>query len=139
MKGKNEGEKWRGNISTLMKGCDNIFNNLTDLGYQRSTKEAIGFYIAYLFLIIIIGLLLVFGLSAIVQNNTYNFGLVIGNIVAIVISLGVSLLILKEKRLLGNFGFVLLALLSGLLAIFLGGLGGLIPAAYLTTKPSNVK
>jgi hypothetical protein len=122
-----------------MKGCDNIFNNLTDFGYQRSTKEAIGFYIAYLFLIIIIGLLLGFGLGAIVQNNTYNFGLAIGNIVAIVVSLGVSFLILKEKRLLGNFGFVLLALLSGLLAIFLGGLGGLIPAAYLTTKPSNAK
>jgi len=123
----------------LMKGCDNIFNNLTDFGYQRSTKEAIGFYIAYLFLIIIFGVFLAFGLSAIVQNNTYNFGLIIGNVVAIVFSLGVSFLILKEKNLLGNFGFILLALLSGLLAIFLGGFGGLIPAAYLTTKPAKAK
>ncbi|RPJ75173.1 MAG: hypothetical protein EHM20_09395 [Alphaproteobacteria bacterium] len=74
-----------------------------------------------------------------VQNNTYNFGLIIGNVVAIVFSLGVSFLILKEKNLLGNFGFILLALLSGLLAIFLGGFGGLIPAAYLTTKPAKAK
>ena len=122
-----------------MTGCDNIFNNLTDFGYQRSTKEAIGFYIAYLFLIIIFGLLLAFGLSSIMQNNNYNFGLIIGNIVAIVVSLGVSFLILKEKKLLGNFGFILIASLSGVLAVFLGGLGGLIPAAYLTTKPANAK
>jgi hypothetical protein len=69
----------------------------------------------------------------------YNLGLIIGNIVAIVVSLGVSFLILKEKNLLGNFSFVLLAFFSGVLAIFLGGLGGLIPAAYLTTKPANAK
>lgn len=73
------------------------------------------------------------------QNDDYNFGLIIGNIVAVIVSLGVSFLVLKEKKLLGNFVFILLALLSGLLAIFLGGLGGLIPAAYLTTKPANAK
>lgn len=69
----------------------------------------------------------------------YNLGIIIGNIVAIVVSIGVSFLILKEKNLLGNLGFVLLALFSGILAAFFGGLGGLIPAAYLTTKPANAK
>jgi hypothetical protein len=116
-----------------------MFNNLTDFGYQRSTKEAIGFYIAYLFLIIILGLILAFGLGSIMQKDAYNFGLIIGNVVAIVVSLGVSFLILKEKKLLGNSGFILLAILSGVLATILGGLGGLIPAAYLTTKPANTK
>ena len=125
--------------SILIKGCDNIFKNLTDFGYQRSTKEAIGFYIAYLFLIIIFGALIGFGLGSIMQNDTYGFGLRVGNIIAVVVSLGISFLILKEKKLLGNFGFILLALLSGVLSIILGGLGGLIPAAYLTTKPANTK
>ncbi|MBU0569816.1 hypothetical protein KKB40_03470 [Patescibacteria group bacterium] len=68
------------------------------------------------------------------QNDTFDFGLRIGNIIAIIISIGLSFLILKEKKLLSNFGFILLALLSGLLALFIGGLGGLIPAAFLTTR-----
>jgi membrane protease YdiL (CAAX protease family) len=121
-----------------LKGCDDIFNNLADFDYQRSIKEAIGFYIAYFFLAIILAVFLALVLSATMQNNIYDFGL-IGNTVAIIVSPGVSFLILKEKKLLGNFGFILLALLSGLLAIFLGVLGGLIPAAYLTTKPANAK
>ena len=124
----------------IVKGCDNIFNNLTDFSYQKSTTEAIGFYIVYLLLIIVLGTLLALGLGSTLQNDTYDaygYGLVVGNIVAIVISLGISFLILKEKNLLGNFGFILIALLSGVLALFLGALGGLIPAAYLTTKPAS--
>ena len=87
----------------------------------------------------IFGAVIGFGLGLIMQNDTYGFGLKVGNIIAVVVSLGISFLILKEKKLLGNFGFILLALLSGVLAIILGGLGGLIPAAYLTTKPANTK
>jgi hypothetical protein len=122
-----------------VEGCDNIFNNLTEFGYQRSTKEAIGFYIAYFFLLIIIGALLALVLGSTIQNATYayGYGLIIGNIVAIIASLVISFLILKEKNLLGNTGFILIALLSGVLALFFGALGGLIPAAYLTTKSAN--
>lgn len=125
--------------SILMKGCGNIFNNLADFSYRRNTKEAIGFYIAYLFLTIVPGIVLALALGSIMWNDTYGFGLTVGNIVAVVVSLGVSFLILKEKNLLGNSGFILLALLSGVLAIIFGGLGRLIPAAYLTTKPANTK
>lgn len=116
-----------------------MFKNLTNFGYQRSAKEAIGFYIAYLALFMLIGAIFggIGGLVA--QNKTFDFGLRIGNIVAIITSLGLSFLILKEKNLLGSFGFILLALLSGLIALFIGGLGGLLPAAYLTTKPASGK
>lgn len=116
-----------------------MFKNLINFSYQRNTKEAIGFYMAYLALMVATAIILGSMGSLVTQNNTFNFGLRIGNIVAIIVSLGLSFIILKDKKLLGNFGFILLILLSGLLAIFFGGLGGLVPAAYLTTKPTNAK
>lgn len=82
------------------------------------------------------------GLAGLTMQNlesSFSWGLRAGNIIAVLGSLGISFLILREKKLLGNFGFVLLALLSGVLAIFAGGILGLIPAAYLTTKPANKK
>jgi len=115
-----------------------MFNNLTNFGYQRSAKEAVGFYIAYLVLFLFAGVILtVVGALITSPNNPFEFGVLIGSIVASISSLGVSFLILKEKKLLGNFGCILLFLLSGLLAFFVGGIVGLIPAAYLTTKPTN--
>ena len=76
-------------------------------------------------------------LGMIIQNNTYDFGLRVGNIIAVITSSGVSFLILKEKNVLGNFGLILLALLSGFMALYLGGLVGLIPAAYLSTRTAK--
>jgi len=116
-----------------------MFKNLTRFGYQRSTKEVFGFYLAYLVLIIIVGAVLAGTLGVAMQNNTFDFGLRVGNVMAVIVSSGVSFLILKEKKLLGRFGFILLALLAGLLALYVGGLGGLIPAAYLTTRPASTK
>lgn len=118
--------------------------NLAHFGYPKSTKEAIGFYIVYLLLLIILAPLLALIPDSIMNYNISVFTLTVGNIVAIVFSLGVSFLILKEKNQLGNSSFILLALLSGLMALILSGVnlsgvGGLIPAAYLTTKPINTK
>lgn len=114
-----------------------MFKNLTNFGYQRSVKDAIGFYIAYLVLIIMIGALFGGILGAATQID--NVGLGAGTIVAVIVSLTLSFLILKRKKSLGKFSFIALALLSGLLAIFLGGLAGLIPVAYLTTRPTNAQ
>ena len=116
-----------------------MFKNLTNFGYQRDMKEALGFYIAYLIL-----LMLVSGVSAGILglaagHGSFSFGLQVGAVVAVIISLAISFWVLKEKKLLSNFFLIILALLSGLLALFIGGLGGLIPAAYLTTRPVGVK
>jgi hypothetical protein len=46
-------------------------------------------------------------------------------------------LLIKEKKLYKNFGFLLLPILSGLLAIFGGALLGLIIPAVLTTRESK--
>ena len=111
-----------------------MFKNLTDFAYKRNRKEALGFYLGYLILIVVVGALAVglFGLASGQQN--FELGLRIGNIIGILSSLGLSFAVLSKKGLMNNFGLLLLALLSGLLAFIGGGLLGLIPAAYLTTK-----
>jgi len=112
-----------------------MFKHLTNFSYKRNAKEAIGFYIAYLVLIMIVGALLASALGIVMDtSDSFTFGLKVGNVTAIIITTVVAFLILKEKKLLSNFGYILLALLSGILAVFLGGLGGLIPVAFLTTR-----
>ena len=111
-----------------------MFKNLTDFAYKRSGKEALGFYLGYLILIVVVGALAggLFGLASGQEN--FELGLRIGNIIGILASLGLSFAVLSKKGLMNNFGLLLLALLSGLLAFIGGGLLGLIPASYLTTK-----
>lgn len=111
-----------------------MFKNLTDLSYKRNTKEAIGFYLAYLLLVAIAAMIAGGGLGIATGNNTFDYGYKVGNVVAIVSCLLLSFVILNKKNLLSNFGFVLVALLSGVVAMFGGGLLGLIPTAYLSTR-----
>jgi len=116
-----------------------MFKHLANFSYKRNKKEAIGFYIAYLVLTMLVGVLLAGTLGIFFERgasaaNGFNFGFEIGSITAVIVSVGVSFLILKEKKLLGNFGYILVAILSGILALFSGGLGGLIPTAFLTTR-----
>lgn len=117
-----------------------MFKRLTDLGYRRSTVEAIGFYLAYLLLTMLVSGIL----SAVVGvylgdkvADAYQLGVKIGNLTAIIVSMGITFLVLWKKRLLNNFGYILLALLAGVLAVFIGGLAGLMPVAYLTTRKKH--
>lgn len=111
-----------------------MFKNLINFSYKRSKKEAIGFYLAYLLLVIVSSMLFNSMTVLIVNNNSFEFGLRLGTITAIVASVLISCLILYKKNLFGNFAYIILALLSGVLAYFGGGLLGLLPAAYFSTK-----
>jgi hypothetical protein len=112
-----------------------MFNKLTDLKYKRDTKQAFGFYVAYLIGIILLAMVsaAVLGVATGNQDN-FQFGLRVGTFVAILSCLGLSFAILQKKKLLQNFGFILLALVSGVLALFGGAIVGLIPVAYFTTR-----
>jgi len=112
-----------------------MFKNLLDLEYKRTWLQAIGFYLAYFLFIVILGFLAgaLIGL-AFSGSNLFGIGVQIGNIMAIIICLALSFTILYKKNQLKSFGLILLALLSGILAFFGGGLLGLIPAAFLTTR-----
>ena len=112
-----------------------MFQRLTDFGYARSGKEAFGFYLAYLLLIIIVGALAsaTFG-SFVHPHYAFYTGTKIGTLTAIIICIALSYLIVGQKKLTGKFSYILLTLCSGILAMVGGGLLGLIIPAYLSTK-----
>lgn len=113
-----------------------MFKNLTDFAYTRNRKEALGFYLAYFFLSLLIGA----AVGALSATDTTTFeesveaGLTSGIYVATIYCLIVTCLVLIRKRLYKDFKNILLVALSPLVAIFLGSMFGLIIPAILTTK-----
>lgn len=119
-----------------------MFKNLTDFSYARSGKEAFGFYLAYLLFIIILSAVvsgIFLGIGYITPAHGYHTGMRLGTAVAITCSVALSLLVVIQKKLTGNFGYILLSLLAGLLASFGGGLIGLIIPAVLSRKKGKGK
>lgn len=116
-----------------------MFANLTNFSQKRTTKEALGFYLAYLLLGFILGAV-AGALGAVIlakggsTSETYSAAAQSGMIVAIIYPMVISFLILKGKKLTSNFGYILLAIAAGILGYFGGALLGLLPAAFLTTK-----
>jgi len=111
-----------------------MFKNLTQFSYKRTPLQALGFYIAYLILIALVAGIMGAVIGLAIGSGDFETGFRFGNLIAIVSVIGLSFLILKSKNLMGNFALILVALLSGVLAYFGGGLLGLIPAAYLSTR-----
>lgn len=111
-----------------------MFKNLTKFKVKRNLKEAIGFYIAYLVFVVLVSVVAATLAGMVTGNDNFEFGVRIGTMVAILTSLALSFAILKERNLQNNFVYVLLALVAGVLAYFGGGLLGLIPVAYLSTR-----
>tara|TARA_Y100000310_G_C20289329_1_gene626450 strand:- start:85 stop:519 length:435 start_codon:yes stop_codon:yes gene_type:complete len=118
-------------------------------GVKRTVKQAFVFYLAYLLLISLVGIILAVIINQFLPTNCVDFKTCFeegyeqsspivnsfGLILSIIAPLLLSFLILKEKKLLSNFKYILLALLSGIMGIF-GFAPGLILVAYLTTRKS---
>jgi hypothetical protein len=118
-----------------------MFKNLTDFLYQRTGKEALGFYLAYFLLGIIlggiIGAMTVIFTGATSFEEAFNTGLRIGAMTSTVYCFIVSLLLLVQKKLYKNFGYMILVLITGILAALGGALLGLIIPAYFTTRENQ--
>jgi len=122
-----------------------MFTKPFDLGFTRSAKQAIGFYILWLILIGLLGGVVSAALFPFFSNETSNFeagfragakvGLKIGASFAIIADTMLAFWVLKSKKAFTFFN-VLLAIITGVLSIFGGALLGLIPVAYLTTCSS---
>jgi uncharacterized membrane protein len=118
-----------------------MFKNLTSFSYKRNWKEAIGFYLAYFLL----GLMLsgisgvIFGTlsEATTFREGFNSGRHAGAVVSIVFCLVIAVSLLVQKKMHQNFGYVILALLSAMLAAFGGALLGLIIPAFMTTRGAS--
>lgn len=116
-----------------------MFKDLLVYEKVRSNKEALGFYLAHLTLLILVAFLLGFmlGDNSLSIEENYQVGLKAGQIFVIIACLFLSFVVLYKKQRLSNFGMVIVALLSGIAAAFLGGFLGLIPVSYLTTIHSE--
>jgi hypothetical protein len=108
-----------------------MFNDLFNFEKQRTGKEALGFYIAYFLLIAISGgvIGLVFGVVLGLSPD------LVGWLVAVIFCPWLSYQIISKKNLKGNILYIVLCISSGIGALWMGALLGLIPVAYLTTIP----
>lgn len=117
-----------------------MFSHLSDFGYKRSGKEALGFYLAYLFLALILGGM-AGGLLAVIvpmpenPDAAFELGVRAGTFTSFVATLVVGFLVLKGKKMQKDFLGIFLVILGGLLALLIGGIASFIPIAYLTTRP----
>lgn len=111
-----------------------MFKNLTNFKYSRTFIEALGFFLAYLLLIMIISGLL--GVAYYMLTGEKGGGK-IGHITGIVLSFLMAIIVIKEKNMFG-FSTILLLCLSVGISIIFSGLGGMIIPAYFTTiEPKN--
>jgi hypothetical protein len=110
-----------------------MFNDIFTLSVKRTPLQSLGFYIAYLIM-----LLLVCGIAGaiagVLTGGGFHMGVKIGQMIAIIVCPALGFFVLKGKRAF-SFGNVLIALLAGILAALGGGILGLIPVSFLTTKP----
>ena len=121
-----------------------MFKDLLVFEKQRTGKEAFGFFLAYLlFSGLLVGIITSFFSTSVAPSGFaegfeqgFEQGQAVGAYFYSVLSLALSALILFRKGHSKSFGFVLIGLSSGVLALFLVAFLGLVPTAYLTTiKP----
>lgn len=118
-----------------------MFTDLLDFGYKRSSLQALGFYIAYLVIFMIIGVIMTssfFTLFHPANNQAVNMtAMHIGKAVAFVGSNVLCFAIGLRKGYKLHINTILTMFLSGILSFIFGAIGGLIPAAFFTTFKSR--
>jgi hypothetical protein len=138
--------------------ADKMFDRLTDWSYQRSVKQAFGFYIAML----TVGMMLAMMVAAVghvldassaqatAAPKTFSEGFRTGfqtarnsavakiyvPLTGFVFAEILGVAILRGKRLFTYTAYINL-ILAGILSLLLGGIFGLIPIAFLTTRPKS--
>ena len=112
-----------------------MFNNLTKFDYIRTKKEALGFYLAYVFFGAILGAsaAMVFVDKNIDPEQSFKAGQEIGIIIAPFYCLAIGILMLRARK-KREFKHIALVLSTIPLGYFGGALLGLIPLAYISTQ-----
>lgn len=112
-----------------------MFLELTNFAYDRTKLQAVGFYIVYLVVSVVVSDMLG-GVVALFSGNADNiiFSRYVARFIEAGISVWLGVTILTRKNLLLTSRKYGLLGLSFILAIGFGGLLSLIPAAYFTTR-----
>jgi hypothetical protein len=113
-----------------------MFNRLFDLSYQRTGLQALGMYLAYGVLNVLVAFVAGMVLSLLNPAATFDDGVRVGTLVVVISCVIVGGLMVHKKGMV-NFKGIALVILAGLLAGFGGTLLGMIPVAYLSTQPGK--
>lgn len=110
-----------------------MFNDLTNLSYTRKKWQIVGFYVAYLMLLMMVSMFAA-NVVGMVLGRTEDIDLAykLGIFVSVAYCVFLSGLIAHSKNVLESNTSYALIFLSGILAALGGGILGLIPAAYFT-------
>ncbi len=115
-------------------GKRRMFGEIMNFNYQRSAKQAFGWYLMYVLVGIVIGAVSGYLVGLFVKaDEGFNIGRLAGQFSAVPfnILLG-TLLIWHRKKDAPN---LLLVLAGAILSAIAGALGGLIPLAFLSNRP----
>ena len=111
-----------------------MFAEIMNFSYQRTSKQAFGWYLMYLLMGIVIGLAI--GQIATMANTiegAARVGLAAGQLSAIPYHLALAVLLIWHRA--KDASGIMLILASIVLSVWLGALGGLIPLAILSRRP----
>ena len=114
-----------------------MFTRLTDLGFKRSPLQAVGFYLAYLLLgVLISGLAAPIAAVLGLADSSFLSAVQVGAAVIIPFCVGIAIGIGVKKGIPFEFKMLVFYVITGICALFLGALLGLVIPAYLTTLDS---
>jgi CDP-diglyceride synthetase len=121
---------------------DAIFYDLMNFSFRRNWKQAIAWYVVFFVIGVVLGAI-AGGIIGVILGASGNQASILptataaGQIVVIpyVVLIGAALVYYRAKDIIN----IVLVLAGILLAIFFGALGGLIPMAYLVTRPTQAK
>jgi hypothetical protein len=108
-----------------------MFSHLTDFGRKRSPLGGVGFYLAYLVFVVVVGMALGLAIHTLMPNYSTHESALAATGFTVLVSLTLSLLIVQSKNLNTSIPLLLLSLCAAILAANGGALLGLIiPAAF---------
>jgi len=112
-----------------------MFAELMNFSYQRTGLQALGWYLIYFLIGIVIGFVSGRMVDFVVTDpeQAFKIGIVVGQFSAIPYHILIGTLLVWNRQ---KNGLNIMLLLGGIvLSIILGALGGMIPFAVLTTRP----
>lgn len=112
-----------------------MFQNLMDLSYKRTKLQAVGFYFAFLILIMLLGGTIagIYSISShLPKPQTIANCKIIGAYTALIMIPFLTIAVFCAKRLFKSYLSYIVILLSIIFTAVGGGLFGMIPTAILT-------
>ena len=114
-----------------------MFGKLLDFTRVRSPHQALGFYLIYVLIIILLSTI-TGGFFGFIYGNNSNeieqIAKISGHAVSMIFCLTLYVLVMARKGFQQKEIYIFLALIVFILALVSGPIGGLAPVSYITTK-----